>query len=171
MALTIARFAAAPIVAGLLLGGSQALFTEGRDLSLVLYALALVVALDHSADKALTTATLVILAATALPIDLIVAAAILVTRDVAVGGLREGLALSGRKLPVDSIGKVKTVVLMIGIGAAIAFQVAALTIPAGGGPFSPLDAIQWLTRAALWGAVVLALWSAAEYFGAAFKKT
>lgn len=196
MALTIARFAAAPIVAGLLLWGSQTLFTEGRDLALVLYALALVVfvlaaltdwldgmlarklnatsalgaALDHSADKALTTATLVILAATALPLDLIAAAAILVTRDVAVGGLREGLSLSGRKLAVDSIGKVKTVVLMIGIGAAIAFQVAALVIPAAGGPFSPLDAILWLTRAALWGAVVLALWSAADYFGAAFTK-
>jgi CDP-diacylglycerol--glycerol-3-phosphate 3-phosphatidyltransferase len=196
MALTLARFAAAPIVAGLLLWGSQALFTAGRDLALVLYALALVVfvlaaltdwldgmlarrlnatsalgaALDHSADKALTTATLIVLAATALPIDLIAAAALLVTRDVAVGGLREGLSLSGRKLPVDSMGKIKTVVLMIGIAAAIAFQVAALVIPAGPGAFSPLDAIQWLARAALWGAVVLALWSAVEYFAAAFKK-
>jgi CDP-diacylglycerol--glycerol-3-phosphate 3-phosphatidyltransferase len=196
MTLTIARFAAAPVVAGLLLWGSQTLFTDGRDLALVLYALALVVfvlaaltdwldgmlarrlnatsvlgaALDHSADKALTTASLVVLAATALPVDLIAAAALLVTRDVAVGGLREGLSLSGRKLPVDSVGKVKTVVLMVGIGAAIAFQIAALVIPAGPDAFSPLDAIQWLARAALWGAVVLSLWSAAEYFSAAFKK-
>lgn len=196
MALTLARFAAAPIVAGLILWASQVVFTTGADLALVLYAMALVVfilaaltdwldgalarklnatsvlgaALDHSADKALTTATLIALAATALPLDLIAAAAILVTRDVAVGGLREGMSLAGRAVPVDGLGKVKTIVLMIGIGAAIAIQIAALALPAPVQGLSVLDALQWLTRAALWGAVVLSLWSAAEYFQAAFKK-
>lgn len=197
MALTLARIAAAPVVAGLILWAGHTMFTAGRDLTLVLYALALVVffvaaltdwldgalarkldatsalgaALDHSADKALTTASLIALAATALPLDLVVAAAILVTRDVTIGGLREGLSLSGRKLPVDSIGKTKTIVLMIAIASAIALQIAALAVPAQAEGLSLLDALQWLTRAALWGAVVLSLWSAAEYFQAALKKT
>lgn len=196
MALTLARFAAAPIVAGLVLWASQALFAQGRDLALVLYALALVVffvaaltdwldgalarqmnatsplgaALDHSADKALTAASLVALAATALPLDLIVAAGLLIMRDVAVGGLREGLSLSGRKLPVDSLGKTKTIVLMVGIAAALTVQIAALTLPVVADGLSPLDALMWLTRAALWGATVLSLWSAAEYFQAALRK-
>jgi len=87
-----------------------------------------------------------------------------------VGGLREGMSLAGRAVPVDSLGKVKTVVLMIGIGAAIAIQIAALALPVPAQGLSVLDALQWLTRAALWGAVVLSLWSAAEYFQAAFKK-
>lgn len=198
MALTLARFAAAPIVGGLVLWAGQTQFTEGRDVTLVLYGLALVVfflagltdwldgalarklnatsvlgaALDHSADKALTAASLVALAATTLPLDLIVAAALLITRDVTVGGLREGLSLSGRALPVDQLGKTKTVVLMVGIAAAIATQLAALAVPATAQDgLSLLDALTWLTRAALWGATVLSLWSAAEYFQAALKKT
>lgn len=196
MTLTLARFAAAPIVGGLLLWAGQTQFTEGRDVTLVLYGLALVVfflaaltdwldgalarklnatsvlgaALDHSADKALTAASLVALSATTLPLDLIVAAALLITRDVTVGGLREGLSLSGRALPVDQLGKTKTVVLMIGIAGAIATQLAALALAAPPQGVSLLDALMWLTRAALWGATVLSLWSAAEYFQAALKK-
>jgi CDP-diacylglycerol--glycerol-3-phosphate 3-phosphatidyltransferase len=196
MALTMARFAAAPIVAGLLLWASTALFAQGRDIAVVVYALALVVfflaaltdwldgalarrmnatsalgaALDHSADKALTAAALVALAATALPVDLVVAAALLIMRDVAVGGLREGLSLTGRRLPVDSLGKTKTIVLMIGIAAAISVQIAALATPTPPEGLSLLDALTWLTRAALWGATVLSLWSAAEYLQAALKK-
>lgn len=192
MALTIARFAAAPIVAGLIFLASQLLYTEGRDWTVVVLAFALVVfalaaltdwldgalarkldavsplgaALDHAADKALTTATLISLGATFLPLDLTIAAALLVTRDVIVGGLREGLSLSGRALPVASLGKLKTVVTMVAIGAAIAFQIARLAIAEG----TIVSVVEVLSRFTLWSAVILALWSGVEYFAAAFRK-
>lgn len=195
-ALTIARIAAAPVVAGLVFAAGQTMYTTGRDLTLwllvgafivfVLAALtdwldgamarklnaqsALGAALDHAADKALTTATLIALAATALPTDLIIAAAILVTRDVAIGGLREGMALSGRALPVSSLGKLKTALVMTGIGAAIAMQVMALALPIQGRTFEPIDALAFLARLTLWMAAALALWSGFEYAQAATRK-
>ncbi|MDZ4776609.1 MAG: CDP-alcohol phosphatidyltransferase family protein [Alphaproteobacteria bacterium] len=192
MALTIARFVAAPIVAGLVFLASQLLYSEGRDWTVTVLTFALVVfilaaltdwldgalarkldsvsplgaALDHAADKALTTATLFALGATFLPLDLTIAAALLVTRDVAVGGLREGLSLSGRALPVASLGKIKTVVTMTAIGAAITLQITRLVIADG----AVVQVIEVVTRFTLWSAVILGLWSAVEYFIAAFKK-
>lgn len=192
MALTIARFAAAPIVAGLIFLSNQLLYSEGRDWTVTVLAFAFVVfilaaltdwldgvlarkleatsvlgaALDHAADKALTTATLFALGATFLPLDLTIAAALLVTRDVAVGGLREGLSLSGRALPVNSLGKSKTVVTMVAIGAAIVLQIARLVIAEG----AIVSVVEVISRFTLWSAVILGLWSAVEYFAAAFRK-
>jgi len=194
--LTIARLIAAPVVAGLLLGAGQTMYTAGRDPTLWLLVAAFVVfllaaltdwldgamarrlnatstlgaALDHAADKALVTACLVALAATALPGDLVIAAAIIVTRDVAVAGLREGLSLSGRALPVSSLGKWKTAVELIAIGAAIALQIAALALPAEGRVIEPINVLAFATRASLWTAAALALWSGAEYVQAALRK-
>ena len=195
-ALTVARLVAAPIVGGLILFGGQALYTAGRDLSVVLLATAFVVfvlaaltdwldgalarklgatsvmgaALDHAADKALVTASLIALAATALPFDMVIAAALIVTRDVTVAGLREGLSLAGRALPVSDLGKVKTVVELIGVGAAIALQIAAIVAPIGGRAVEPLVVVEFIARAALWIAAALALWSGADYARAALKK-
>jgi CDP-diacylglycerol--glycerol-3-phosphate 3-phosphatidyltransferase len=183
-------------VTGLLLGAGQTMYAAGRDLTLWLLVVAFVVfllaaltdwldgamarklnaqstlgaALDHAADKALTTATLIALAATALPFDLIAAAAIIVTRDVAIGGLREGLSLSGRAVPVSSLGKWKTAAIMIGVGAAIAMQIAALAVPVEGRLLEPVDVLAMLTRFTLWAAAALALWSGAEYAHAALRK-
>jgi CDP-diacylglycerol--glycerol-3-phosphate 3-phosphatidyltransferase len=194
--LTIARLVSAPVLAGLLLAAGQTMYTAGRDLTLVLLVLAFLVflaaaitdwldgamarrlnaitplgaALDHAADKALVTAALVALAATALPFDLVIAAAIIVTRDVAVAGLREGLSLSGRALPVSPLGKWKTAIEMIAIGAAIALQIAALTVPDAQRVIEPVNVLAFLTRASLWAAAALALWSGAEYAQAALKK-
>lgn len=194
--LTVARLVAAPVVGGLILFAGNALYTLGSDLSVILLSTALVLfvlaaltdwldgamarkldatstmgaALDHAADKALVTASLVALAATALPFDMICAAAIIVTRDVTVAGLREGLSLSGRKLPVSSLGKVKTAVELLAVGAAIAMQIAALVIPPSERAFEPLNAIVFVTRASLWAAAALALWSGADYARAALRK-
>lgn len=195
-ALTVGRLVAAPVVAGLLLGAGQTMYTAGRDLTLMLLASAFLVfllaaatdwldgamarkmnatsilgaALDHAADKALVTASLIALAATALPFDLTVAAAIIVTRDVAVAGLREGLSLGGRAVPVGTLGKWKTAAEMVGIGAAIALQIAALALPDRQGQFEPLNVLLFATRASLWMAAALALWSGADYLGAALRK-
>jgi len=194
--LTVARLVAAPVLAGLLLGAGQTVFTAGRELTLLLLSLAFIVflaaavtdwldgamarkldavsplgaALDHAADKALLTAALISLAATALPLDLVAAAAVIVVRDVAVAGLREGLSLSGRALPVSSLGKWKTAAEMIGVGAAIALQIAALAMPHAQRPVEPVDVLAFLTRAGLFIAAALALWSGAQYARAALRR-
>ena len=194
--LTVARLIAAPIVAGLILFAGHSLYTIGGDLSVIVLSTALVLfvlaaltdwldgamarkldatsamgaALDHAADKALVTASLIALAATALPFDLVCAAAIIVTRDVTVAGLREGLSLSGRALPVSSLGKVKTVVELFAVGAAIALQITALVAPQTERAFEPLTLIVFITRASLWAAAALALWSGADNARAALQK-
>ena len=194
--LTVARLIAAPIVGGLILFAGHSLYAIGGDLSVILLSTALVLfvlaaltdwldgamarkldaasamgaALDHAADKALVTACLIALAATALPFDLICAAAIVVTRDVTVAGLREGLSLSGRALPVSSLGKVKTAVELLAVGAAIALQITALVAPQTEQMFEPLNVILFITRASLWAAAALALWSGADYARAAMTK-
>lgn len=188
-ALTIARLVAAPLTAGFILWGDHVLFTAGGEYAALLIGAALLIfilaaltdwadgalarrlnavtplgaALDHAADKALVTATLVALAATFLPFDLVIAAGLILTRDVAVAGLREGLALSGRKLPVSGLGKLKTVLELVGVGAAIALQLAALLAPASEQPLEVLNLIGMLSRFSLWAAAALALWSGAVY--------
>ena len=195
-ALTVARRVAAPIVGALLLVGGHSLYAAGRDVAVALLSTALVIfllaaltdwldgamarkldatsvmgaALDHAADKALVTASLFALAATALPFDLVIAGALIVTRDVTVAGLREGLSLAGRALPVSSLGKVKTVAELIGVGAAIAVQIAAIVTPFADRAVEPLDVITFIARAFLWAAAALALWSGAEYARAALEK-
>ena len=195
-ALTVARLVAAPIVGALLLVGGHSLYAAGRDVAVALLSTALVIfllaaltdwldgamarkldatsvmgaALDHAADKALVTASLFALAATALPFDLVIAGALIVTRDVTVAGLREGLSLAGRALPVSSLGKVKTVAELIGVGAAIAVQIAAIVTPFADRAVEPLDVITFIARAFLWAAAALALWSGAEYARAALEK-
>ncbi|MDX2234746.1 MAG: CDP-diacylglycerol--glycerol-3-phosphate 3-phosphatidyltransferase [Hyphomonadaceae bacterium] len=194
-ALTVARIVAAPVVAGLLFWASATIYASGRDLPATLYAVALTLfvlaaltdwldgalarrlnaatplgaALDHAADKALVTACLVALAATSLPFDLVIAAAIILVRDVAVAGLREGLSLAGRALPVSPLGKIKTVMEMIGVGAAIAVQLAAFVVADQGRAIEPLNVLGFIARATLWAAAALALWSAAEYARAATR--
>lgn len=187
--LTAGRLIAAPVIAGLVLWGDTLAFTEGAEAArnafigaLVLFILAaltdaldgllarklgatstLGAALDHAADKALTTCTLVALCVTALTTDLIVAVILILSRDVTIAGLREGLALSGRALPVGPGGKLKTVAVMIGAGAALTAQTLA---------YAQLD-LSWLTmiayvaRGALWAGVALALWSGWDYLRAA----
>lgn len=195
MALTWSRLIAAPIVAGLIFTADAVVFTQGRDLTAGLLCGALVLflvaaatdyfdgkiarahkaitpfgaALDHGADKALTTAALMALAATNLPLDLAIAAAIIVTRDVVVACLREGMAQSGRALPVNQLGKVKTVVEMAAIALALLAQVLALWAPSDGAP-SALDLPQAATMAARAGLVMaagLALWSGWTYLRSA----
>ena len=184
-ALTWARIAAAPLVAAGVVLSDRVVFTEGPSaaagyagaaLGLFLLAAlsdavdgllarrlgvvsALGAGLDHAADKALTLATGLALAATWLPLDLFCATAILLIRDAVIGGLREGLAGAGRALPVAWMGKAKTVAAMTGLGAALALQTAAY---AGASP--PLqEGLLFAARAGLWLAAALALASAAAY--------
>ncbi|HVK80279.1 MAG TPA: CDP-diacylglycerol--glycerol-3-phosphate 3-phosphatidyltransferase, partial [Verrucomicrobiae bacterium] len=87
-------------------------------------------------------------------------------RDVAVAGLREGIAAQGKSLPVSQLGKWKAAAEMAGVGAFLAFQTAAL-LQAHTGIVVGLD---WAARILIWAAAALALLSGAQYLGALLKR-
>ena len=198
--LTIARIAAGPIIAGLILWGDIQALSAGMAAAsipfiaaLVLFILAAVsdaadgylarkygvtselgAALDHTADKVLTLCTLVVLAVTSLASDLIVAVVLILARDAAIGGLREGLALSGKALPVSQGGKLKTVLVMVGAGAVLALQTLIyanapaelISVPLG--PDLSINVLATIGQAALWAGAAVALWTGALYVRDAF---
>ena len=189
MGLTIARFAAAPVVAGLILWGHGVAFTQGPSAMGALYAAALALfvlaaltdwadgaiarragvtsklgaALDHAADKVLTSLTLIALVYTLLPLPLVIAALILIGRDFAVAGLREGLGGTGPA--VAFAGKLKAAAAMIGVIAILAEAVAG----SFGWPSAVIRVLSLVGSAGLWAAAALALFSAALYLQAALK--
>jgi CDP-diacylglycerol--glycerol-3-phosphate 3-phosphatidyltransferase len=190
MVLTISRMALGPVIAGLILTALTYVYTD-RILAGLIYAVALVVfliaaatdwldgyfarklnavtplgaALDHCADKVLIACTLLALAYAALPLDLVVAAVIVLGRDIAVAGLREGLSNSGRTLPVGSVGKWKAAAEMAGVGAFLAYAASALLTDSA----SIVVGLNYAARILLWAGAGLALISAAQYVGAAMK--
>lgn len=123
-------------------------------------------ALDHSADKVLITCVLVALAYAALPLPLVLAAVLILGRDVAVAGLREGIAAQGKTLPVSSLGKWKAAAEMAGVAAFLAFQTAALLqqTPA------LVIGLFWGARLLLWAAAALALISGAQYVATLLRR-
>ena len=170
--LSAARMIAAPIVAGLILWAGAANSPSLYGLSAVVFILAALTdlldgwlarstgsvtpfgaALDHAADKALVAGALVALAFAAFTLPLAIAAAILIVRDIAIAGLREGLSAAGRTLPVSHVGKAKAAAEMIAIAALLLAYAAA--------PFAETFAALGLVG--LWLAAALALWSAAAY--------
>jgi len=189
MQLTLARLAAGPLIAALVLWANAEMFTRGATVSGLIYAAAAALfalaaltdwldgylarrmnavtprgaALDHVADKVLVALALGALAYAALPLDLVIAALVLIGRDLAVAGLRESAAGQGRPVPVDGYGKIKAAAAMIGVTAFLAYQTAGLL---GGGVFA-LEALIWIARTLLWTAAALALWSGARYARAA----
>jgi CDP-diacylglycerol--glycerol-3-phosphate 3-phosphatidyltransferase len=121
-------------------------------------------ALDHAADKVLTTTVLAALAATQLPTDLIAAALIIIARDTLMAGLREGLlAHRGKAAPVDAWGKWKSIVLMSAIGFILMVQAMAVT----GIGLEAMPVLMQLARIGLWAAAALAVASAARYLARA----
>ncbi|MFN3465441.1 MAG: CDP-diacylglycerol--glycerol-3-phosphate 3-phosphatidyltransferase [Terricaulis sp.] len=193
--LTVFRIAMGPAIAALVLWAANDLHTDPL-LSGFIYALAFILfllaastdwldgylarkwnavtplgaALDHAADKVLITCVLVALAYAALPMMLVAAAVLIIGRDVAVAGLREGISAQGKSLPVSQLGKWKAAAEMAGVAAFLAFQSAALLSPAFGVPGSIDDGLDWAARILLWTAAVLALVSGAQYVGALVKR-
>ncbi len=188
--LTMFRVLMGPVIAGLILWAAGVLYSD-RPLAGFIYALALILfvlaaftdwldgwlarkldavtplgaALDHSADKVLVTCTLVALAYAALPLHLVAAAVLILGRDIAVAGLREGISASGRSLPVSPLGKWKAAAEMAGIGAFLAFQAGALLLA----PAGSVLGLDWAALVLIWAAAALALLSGARYFAAAFN--
>ena len=189
--LTVFRIAMGPVVAALVLWAASLLHLDPQIAGLI-YALALILfvlaaltdwldgylarkwnavtplgaALDHAADKVLITCALVALAYAALPMALVAAAVIILGRDVAVAGLREGISAQGKTLPVSQLGKWKAAAEMAGVGAYLAFQTAVLL----SAPLSVMIGLDWAARLLVWSAAVLALISGAQYVGALLKR-
>lgn len=190
-ALTLFRIAMGPVIAGLILWAAHETYAD-RLLAGSIYAFALVLfvlaaatdwldgwlarklnavtplgaALDHTADKVLIVCVLVALAYAALPLGLVAAAVIILGRDVAMAGLREGLSQSGRALPVNQLGKWKAAAEMAGVGAFLGFQSAALLFA----PASVILGLDWAARILLWAAAALALISAGIYLTAVLRR-
>lgn len=190
--LTIFRIVAAPAIAGLVLWASQIVHVNAETAGQV-YLAALVLfiaasltdwldgylarkldavtplgaALDHAADKVLITCVLVALAYAALPWWLVLASVLILGRDVAVAGLREGISAQGKTLPVSDLGKWKAAAEMAGVAAFLAFQTAALMLA----PQSVILGLDWAARILLWAAAALALISGAQYLAALTRKT
>ncbi|MEZ5961183.1 MAG: CDP-diacylglycerol--glycerol-3-phosphate 3-phosphatidyltransferase [Hyphomonadaceae bacterium] len=193
--LTVFRIAMGPAIAALVLWASNDLHSDPL-LSGFIYALAFIIfllaastdwldgylarkwnavtplgaALDHAADKVLITCVLIALAYAALPMMLVAAAVLILGRDVAVAGLREGISAQGKSLPVSQLGKWKAAAEMAGVGAFLAFQSAVLLESAFGIPGSVGIGLDWAARILLWSAAVLALVSGAQYVGALLKR-
>jgi CDP-diacylglycerol--glycerol-3-phosphate 3-phosphatidyltransferase len=190
--LTIFRIAMGPVIAGLVLWAATQTYGDPL-LAGLIYALALVVfllaastdwldgylarkldavtplgaALDHSADKVLITCVLVALAYAALPLMLVAAAVLILGRDIAVAGLREGISAQGKSLPVSQLGKWKAAAEMAGVGAFLAFKAAVLL----SAPLNVMLGLDWAARLLLWSAAALALISGAQYVAALLKRT
>lgn len=189
--LTVFRIAMGPIIAALVLWSASVLYSD-RLLAGFIYALCLILfvlaastdwldgwlarklnavtplgaALDHAADKVLITCVLVALAYTALPLMLVAAAVLILGRDVAVAGLREGLSAQGKSLPVSQLGKWKAAAEMAGVAAFLGFKAAALLFA----PQSVIDGLDWAARLLLWSAAALALISGGGYVQALLRR-
>ncbi|MGD9965824.1 MAG: CDP-diacylglycerol--glycerol-3-phosphate 3-phosphatidyltransferase [Hyphomonadaceae bacterium] len=190
--LTVFRIVMGPVLAALILWAADVTYSD-RLLAGFIYALALILfliaaatdwldgylarkldavtplgaALDHSADKVLIVCVLVALAYAALPLMLVAAAVLILGRDVAVAGLREGISAQGGSLPVSQLGKWKAAAEMAGVGAFLGFQAAALLFA----PASVIVGLDWAARLLLWTAAALALISGAQYAGVLLKRT
>jgi CDP-diacylglycerol--glycerol-3-phosphate 3-phosphatidyltransferase len=190
-ALALFRMAAGPVVAGLILRGDHLALSEGLSVAagpfiaaFVIFVLAalsdaadgilarklnavstLGAALDHAADKVLTSCVLIALAITSLSTDLIVAAILIIARDAAIGGVREGLALAGKALPVSKGGKLKTILVLVGAGLAIATQ----TVIYINSDVQLIIVLDRLTHGVLWAGGAVALWTGIAYLAQAFK--
>ncbi|MEQ1817511.1 MAG: CDP-diacylglycerol--glycerol-3-phosphate 3-phosphatidyltransferase [Terricaulis sp.] len=189
--LTVFRIAMGPVVAALVLWAASLLHVDPQIAGLI-YALALILfvlaaltdwldgylarkwnavtplgaALDHAADKVLITCVLVALAYASLPMALVAASVIILGRDVAVAGLREGISAQGKTLPVSQLGKWKAAAEMAGVGGYLAFQTAVLL----SAPLSVMLGLDWAARILIWSAAVLALISGAQYVAALLKR-
>ncbi len=115
---------------------------------------ALGAALDPIADKLLIAAALLLLARNGVIRDFgVIAALIILLREIFVGGLREALATVGKALPVTPLAKWKTAAQIVAVGLLLAAAPGGLI----GEPARPV------ASGALWLAAILTLWTGSDY--------
>lgn len=183
--LTLARIALAPLIALLLLGADGLVFERGRALATLLSGLAALLfaiatltdawdgwlarrwgvtgplgaSLDHAADKVLSMCAALALIATWAPLDVTLVLIVILARDAAIGGLREGLAGSTRAFGIGLLGKAKTVCLLGGLAALITFHASAYSAA----PLALQQGLLLLGRGLLYVALGAAVFSAYGY--------
>lgn len=190
--LTLFRMAMGPVIAGLVLWAAAIIHRDPLlagfiyALCLILFVLAalsdwldgaiarkydavspLGAALDHTADKVLIVCVLAALAYAALPLELVATGIVILGRDAAMAGLREGLGAQNKAIAVGPLGKWKAAAVMAGVGAFLAFQAGALLFASE----SWVSGLYWAARILLWAGAALALASAALYARALVRKT
>ncbi|MBW8880715.1 MAG: CDP-diacylglycerol--glycerol-3-phosphate 3-phosphatidyltransferase [Asticcacaulis sp.] len=92
-------------------------------------------------------------------------AAFILFREFAVSGLRETAAAKGVKVPVNFLGKAKTTVQLVALGALLLAESWA----AFGLPLDWTDEVFFVSYLLLLVAMVVSLWSGVTYFIAASK--
>lgn len=186
VAITLARMAAGPVAAAIILWAQAS--TDGEAAVLWLAAGFLFIAaaltdwldgylarrlgavsplgaaLDHGADKVLAASALFALAPS-VSTDLVAAAIILVGRDLAIGGLREGFAAEGKAPAVGVLGKWKTALVLTGLASLLLGRWAQA------GDVAPALWLGEAGRVLIWAGVVFSLVSAAGYISALLKAT
>lgn len=121
---------------------------------------ALGAALDPLADKMLIAAALILLTRNGVIRDAgVIAALIILMREIFVGGMREAVGQKGETLPVTALAKLKTMAQLI----AIALLLAAA--PGGAGS----EAMRPLAAAIFWFAAVLTAWTGVDYGARAIR--
>ncbi|MFN3960200.1 MAG: CDP-diacylglycerol--glycerol-3-phosphate 3-phosphatidyltransferase [Parvularculaceae bacterium] len=119
---------------------------------------ALGAALDPLADKLLIAAALILLIRNGVIAGMgVVAALVIILREILVGGLREAVAIAGGRLPVTPLAKGKTASQMVAAGLLLA--------AAPGGVLG--EAARPLASGVFWLAAVLTFWTGAGYASAA----
>lgn len=115
--------------------------------------------LDPIADKIMIAAVILMLAATRDVSGVhIIAALVILLREIAVSGLREFLAGISVSIPVSQLAKWKTTFQLIAFGALIL---------AGAVPQYPF--VQWVGLATLWSAAILTLMTGWDYLRVGIK--
>ncbi len=115
---------------------------------------ALGAALDPLADKLLVAAALLLLTRNGIIRDWgVIAALVILLREILVAGLREALAGRARTLAVTALAKWKTAAQIVALGLLLAAAPTGLV----GEPLRPA------AGGALWAAAVLTFWTGADY--------
>ncbi|MDX2102374.1 MAG: CDP-diacylglycerol--glycerol-3-phosphate 3-phosphatidyltransferase [Alphaproteobacteria bacterium] len=112
--------------------------------------------MDPIADKLLVASALLVMVATGKIEDwAVLAALVILCREILVSGLREYLAGLKVGLPVSRLAKWKTGLQMVSIGVLI--------VGADGPAWLP---VLWIGEIGLWGAAILTLWTGWDYLRA-----
>lgn len=115
---------------------------------------ALGAALDPLADKLLIAAALLLLTRNGVIRDWgVVAALVILLREILVTGLREAVGQKGQTLAVTSLAKWKTAAQIIAIGLLLAAAPGGI---AG-------ESLRSVAGGALWASAILTLWTGADY--------
>jgi len=116
--------------------------------------------LDQICDKIFIIGTLVAMAAAGLLQNvMLIPVLLIIAREFAVAGWREYMAQQGRAVPVDKLGKLKTVTQFFGL--------ALMLVPVAG---DVCIEINHVGAAMVWISAIMGLVSAVNYFRAGMKK-